>query len=108
MLQKIKVLKRAKITPHSSGLTEEEIQKKIKEAEQYAEEDNRQKEKVELHNQADTLVYSTEKTLKEAGDKVSNNLKNDINDRISQLKKAIEENNVDEMKAGIEKLTNIS
>lgn len=101
--------KEQKITiKHSSGLTEEEIQKKIKEAEQYAEEDNRQKEKVELHNQADTLVYSTEKTLKEAGDKVSNNLKNDINDRISQLKKAIEENNVDEMKAGIEKLTESS
>ena len=63
--------KEQKITiKHSSGLTEEEIQKKIKEAEQYAEEDNRQKEKVELHNQADTLVYSTEKTLKEAGDKL--------------------------------------
>ncbi len=101
--------KEQKITiKHSSGLTEEEIQKKVKEAEQYAEDDRKQKEKVELHNQADTLIYTTEKTLKDAGDKVNDNLKNEINDNISQLRKTIQEDDLDQMKSGIEKLTNSS
>lgn len=101
--------KEQKITiKHSSGLTEEEIQKKIKEAEQFAEDDIKQKERVELHNQADTLIYSTEKTLKDSEDKVSDSLKNDINEKISQLKKATEDNNIEGMKDGIEKLTESS
>lgn len=101
--------KEQKITiKHSSGLTEEEIQKKIKEAEQFAEDDRKQKEKVELHNQADTLIYSTEKTLKDAGDKVSDSLKSEVNDNISQLRKSMQDDNIEEMKAGIEKLTNSS
>jgi molecular chaperone DnaK len=101
--------KEQKITiKHSSGLSEEEIQKKIKEAEQFAEDDLKQKEKVELHNQSDTLIYSTEKTLKDAGDKVSDSLKSEANDNISQLRKAMQEDNIEEMKAGIEKLTNSS
>jgi molecular chaperone DnaK len=101
--------KEQKITiKHSSGLTEEEIQKKIKEAEQFAEDDLKQKEKVELHNQADTLIYSTEKTLKDAGDKVSDSLKSEVNDNISQLRKSMQDDNIEEMKAGIEKLTNSS
>lgn len=101
--------KEQKITiKHSSGLTEEEIQKKIKEAEQYSEEDKKQKEKVELHNQADTLIYSTEKTVKDAGDNISESLKNEINDQISQLRKAMQDDDIEQMKSGIEKLTNSS
>ncbi len=101
--------KEQKITiNHSSGLSEEEIQKKIKEAEQYAEEDKKQKEKIELHNQADTLIYSTEKTIKDAGDKINEVTKNELNENISQLRKAMQEDNIDEMKTGIEKLTNSS
>ncbi len=101
--------KEQKITiKHSSGLTEEEIQKKIREAEQFADEDLKQKERVEIHNQADNLVYSTEKTLKEAEGKISESLKNEINENINELKKAIQEENVEGMKAGIEKLTNSS
>jgi len=101
--------KEQKITiKHSSGLTEEEIQKKIKEAEQYAEDDLKQKEKVELHNQADTLIYTTEKTVKDAGDKVSDSQKSEINNNISQLRKAMQDNDLDQMKSGIEKLTNSS
>jgi len=101
--------KEQKITiKHSSGLTEEEIQKKIKEAEQYADDDLKQKEKVELHNQADTLIYTTEKTVKDAGDKVSDSQKSEINDNISQLRKAMQDNDLDQMKSGIEKLTNSS
>jgi len=101
--------KEQKITiKHSSGLTEEEIQKKVKEAEQFAEEDSKQREKVEVHNQAENLIYSTEKTLKDAAEKVSESLKSEINENISQLRNAVKEENVEEMKAGIEKLTNSS
>jgi len=101
--------KEQKITiKHSSGLTEEEIQKKVKEAEQYADDDRKQKEKVELHNQADTLIYTTEKTLKDAGEKVNDSTKNEINDHISQLRKAMQDDDIDQMKSGIEKLTNSS
>lgn len=101
--------KEQKITiKHSSGLTEEEIQKKVKEAEQFAEEDSKQREKVEVHNQAENLIYSTEKTLKDAADKVGESLKSEINENISQLRNAVKEENVEEMKAGIEKLTNSS
>ncbi len=89
----------------SSGLTDEEIDKKVKEAEQFAEEDKKLKEKIELKNQADTLIYSVEKTLKESGDKISEEEKTGINENIKDLKKALEEDNAENIKAGIEKLT---
>jgi molecular chaperone DnaK len=92
----------------TTGLTKEEIQKKVKEAEQYAEEDKRIKEKIEIRNQADTLIYSVEKTLKESGDKVSEDEKNEITENIKDLKKALEEDEVDNMKSSIEKLTTSS
>ena len=89
----------------SSGLTDEEIDKKVKEAEQFAEEDKKLKEKIELKNQADTLIYSVEKTLKESGDKISEEEKTEIDENIKDLKKALEEDNAENIKAGIEKLT---
>jgi molecular chaperone DnaK len=89
----------------SSGLSEEEINKKVKEAEQYAEEDKELKEKIELRNQADTLIYSVEKTLKESGDKISESEKTEINEDIKNLRKALDEDNVENIKSGIEKLT---
>ena len=92
----------------SSGLSDEEIDKKVKEAEQYAEDDKKLKEKVEFRNQADTLIYSVEKTLKESGDKVSEEEKNGINENIKDLRKALEEDNAENIKAGIEKLTTSS
>jgi len=92
----------------SSGLSEEEINKKVKEAEQYSEEDNKLKEKVELRNQADTLIYSVEKTLKESGDKVSEDEKNQITENIKELRKALEEDDVEKIKSNIEKLTTSS
>lgn len=92
----------------STGLSEEEIKKKVKEAEQYAEEDKRIKEKIEIRNQADTLIYSVEKTMKESEDKVSEDEKNEITENIKDLKKALEEDDVDNMKSGIEKLTTSS
>jgi molecular chaperone DnaK len=92
----------------TTGLTKEEIQKKVKEAEQYSEEDKRIKEKIELRNQADTLIYSVEKTMKESEDKVSEDEKNEITENIKDLKKALEEDDVDNMKSSIEKLTTSS
>jgi molecular chaperone DnaK len=92
----------------STGLSEEEIKKKVKEAEQYAEEDKKMKEKIELRNQADTLIYSVEKTMKESEDKISEDEKNKITEEIKDLRKALEEDDVDNMKSGIEKLTTSS
>ena len=92
----------------STGLSEEEIDKKIKESEQFAEEDKKLKEKVELRNQADTLIYSVEKTLKESGDKVSEDEKNNITENIKDLRKALEEDDVEKIKSNIEKLTTSS
>jgi molecular chaperone DnaK len=92
----------------STGLTKEEIQKKVKEAEQYAEEDKKMKEKIELRNQADNLIYSVEKTMKESEDKISEDEKNKITEEIKDLRKALEEDDVDNMKSGIEKLTTSS
>ena len=74
----------------SSGLTEEEIKRMEKEAELHAEEDRKRRELIEARNQADSLIYSTEKSLKELGDKVDEATKNDINDKIQALKKAME------------------
>lgn len=92
----------------STGLSEEEIDKKVKEAEQFAEEDKKLKEKIELRNQADTLIYSVEKTLKESGDKVSEDEKSQITEIIKELRKALEEDDVEKIKSNIEKLTTSS
>jgi molecular chaperone DnaK len=92
----------------SSGLSDEEIDKKVKEAEKYSEEDNKLKEKIELRNQADNLIYSVEKTIKESGDKVSEDEKNKITEDIKDLRKALEEDDVEKIKSNIEKLTTSS
>lgn len=92
----------------STGLSEEEINKKVKEAEQFSEEDKKLKEKIELRNQADTLIYSVEKTLKESGDKVSEDEKSQITEIIKELRKALEEDDVEKIKSNIEKLTTSS
>jgi len=92
----------------SSGLTEEEIKRKIKEAEEYAEEDKKIKEKIELRNQADNLIYTVEKTLKESSDKIDQGERDRIEQDIKDLKKALEEDRMEGIKSGIEKLTTSS
>ena len=92
----------------STGLNEEEIDKKIKESEKYAEEDKNIKEKIEHKNKADNLIYSVEKTLKDTGDKVSDSEKAQIEENIKSLRKAMEEDNLENIKSGIEKLTESS
>ncbi|MBE3596346.1 MAG: molecular chaperone DnaK [Hydrogenibacillus sp.] len=74
----------------SSGLSEEEIERMIKEAEQYAEEDKKRKELIELKNDADQLIYSTEKTLKDLGDKVGQEDKDKAEAAIKELREALE------------------
>ena len=86
----------------SSGLSEGEVEKMTKEAESHAEEDKKKRELVDLKNQADQLIYSTEKTLKEHGDKVSGQVRGDIESAINNLKEAIKGDNADAIKKSIE------
>lgn len=86
-------------------LSKEEIDKMIKDAEKYAAEDAKKKEEVELVNQADSLAYSTEKSMKEFGDKVSQSDRADIESRLNELKQAIKEKNLPSIKRGMEDLT---
>jgi len=96
-----------KITaPHK--LSKEEIDKFVKEAEKFAQEDEKKKEEVDVLNQADTLVYATEKSLKEFGDKVSGQERADIESRINDLKQAMKDKNIDSIKRGIEELGKVS
>jgi len=89
-------------------LSKEEIEKMVKDADKFAAEDAKKKEEVELINQADTLVYSTEKSLKDFGDKVSQGERADIEARANDLKQAIKDKNIDRMKKGMEDLTKAS
>jgi len=89
-------------------LSKEEIEKMVKDAEKFAAEDTKRKEEVEIINQADTLVYATEKSLKEFGDKVSQSERADIEARINDLKQAIKDKNVERIKKGMEDLTKAS
>jgi len=96
-----------RITP-SSGLTEEEIEKMVKDAELHAEEDRKKKELVEVRNQADTLIYSTEKSLKENSDKIDAATKESIEKALEELKQVQAGEDVQKIKDAIEKLANAS
>ncbi|HLT56690.1 MAG TPA: molecular chaperone DnaK [Bacillota bacterium] len=88
----------------SSGLSDEEIDRMIKEAEANAEADKKRREEAELRNEADQLVFTTEKTLKDLGDKVTADEKQKAESLKDELKKALESNNIDEIKAKKEAL----
>jgi len=92
----------------SSGLSEEEIEKLIKDAEMHEEEDKKKRELVDARNMADSLIYSTEKSIKEVGDKIDESTKANINQAIDNLKKAMEGDNTDEIKRLSEELTQAS
>ncbi len=89
----------------SSGLTEEEIQRLIKESEMYAEEDRRKKELAEARNNADNLIYTTEKSIRELGDKLDSSTKADIDSAIADLRRAMEGNDINEIKRKCDILT---
>lgn len=92
----------------SSGLSKEDIDKLIKDAELHAEDDKKKKELVEARNTADSLIYSTEKSIKDLGDKVNSATKTKIDDVIVRLKKAMEGDDKEEIKRLSDELTQSS
>ena len=86
----------------SSNMSEEEIEKAVKEAEQFAAEDKKNKEQAETFNQADQLIYQTEKTMKDAGDKLDPADKAKLESELNTFKQVRQGNNVDEIKAAME------
>ena len=88
----------------SSGLSESEIDRMVKEAEANAENDKKEREKVEVRNEADSMIYQTEKTLKEMGDKVNAADKQRIEEAVAALKKAIEGGDIADIKSKTEAL----
>ena len=89
----------------STKLSEDEINKKVREAEQFAQEDKKKKEIVETKNNAESLIYQTEKTLKDLEGKISEEEKSSINAKIEDLKSALTTDNVDDIKAKNDALT---
>lgn len=89
----------------STNLNEDEIKKKIKEAERFSEEDKKKKEGIEIRNNADSLVYQTEKTMKDMEGKISQDEKTKIEGKLQELKKALEGTDNDEIKKKSEELT---
>jgi molecular chaperone DnaK len=92
----------------SGGLSDADVQKMVKDAEAHAEEDKKRRELIEAKNQADALVHSTEKTLKEAGDKVPAADRQAIETAIAELKTASESNDADQIKSRTETLLQAS
>ena len=89
----------------STNLSEEEINAKVKEAEAYAEEDKKRKEEVEIRNRAEALVYETEKSVKDLGDKLTEDEKKEINDAKDELQAVLNNGTVDQIKEKTEALT---
>ena len=89
----------------SSNLSDEDIEKAVKDAEAHASEDKKKKEEIEVRNNAESLVFNSEKTLKELGDKISGEEKAKVETEIENTKKALEGNNTENIKQATEKLT---
>ena len=92
----------------SSGLSDDEIDQMVKDAEAHADEDKQKQELIEARNQADTLIYTSEKSMRDIGDKVDDELKTDIGVKIEALKKALEIDDIAEIKAKTEDLSQSS
>jgi molecular chaperone DnaK len=92
----------------SSGLSEQEIERMKKDAEAHAEEDHKRKELVEARNQADSLIYATEKSLRDLSDKVDAETKAKVEQEAEKLKKVMETDDLESIKKGIEDLTQAS
>ena len=88
----------------NSGISEDEIQKMVEDAKKHADEDQTRKKKIETKNTAETLVYQTEKQLKEQGDKIPDDIKKPVESDIKALKEAIKEDNTEKMQSVMEQL----
>jgi molecular chaperone DnaK len=82
----------------SSGLTKEEIDRMVRESQEHEQEDKRRKEEIEQRNQADTLAYTAEKMLRDAGDKVPADVRSDIESKIQAVRDALQSGNVDQIR----------
>ncbi len=89
----------------STNLSDDEIEKKVKEAERFAEEDKKKKEAIEVRNNGDSIVYQTEKTLKDLGDKISEEERTQVESKLEDLKKALEGDDIEVIKTKTEELT---
>ncbi|AEF17544.1 MULTISPECIES: molecular chaperone DnaK [Thermoanaerobacterium] len=89
----------------SSNLSEEEINRMMNEAKQHEEEDRRRKEEIEVRNNADSLIYQAEKTMKDLADKMTQQEKDDINKEIENVRKALEGSDINAIKSASEKLS---
>ncbi len=92
----------------SSGLSDEEIKNFVREGEQHAEEDKKKRELVEARNQADTLIYSTEKTMREMGENIDAKTKADIEAQIAKLRATMESDSKDAIQADLDALMQLS
>jgi molecular chaperone DnaK len=92
----------------SSGLSESDIDKMVKDAELHAEEDKKERERIEVRNEADSLLYSTEKSLKDYGDKISDEEKSKIESAMADLKSAMSSDSLEEIKSKTEALQQAS
>ena len=91
----------------STNLSEEDINQAIKDAELHSQEDKKKKEEIEVKNNAESLVYNSEKTLEELGDKVSGEEKAKVEEEIANTKKALESNDTESIKDATDKLTKV-
>ena len=91
-----------------SALPKDDIDRMMRDAEQYAEEDRKRRESAEVRNQADTLVYSTEKFLADNGDKVPDDVKTEVTSAVADVKKALEADDLDAIKRSSEQLATVS
>ena len=92
----------------STALSDDEVDRMVKDAEAHAEEDKKQKDEIEIRNQTDSLCYGAEQTLKDLGDKVPADQKKEVEDAIVEAKKALEGTDIEAIKAAGEKLTEAS
>jgi molecular chaperone DnaK len=91
-----------------SALPKEDIEKMVRDAEEYAEEDRKRREEAEVRNQADSLVYQTEKFLGENEDKVPEDIKSEVRESLAEVKKALESNDTDAIKSASERAAQVS
>jgi molecular chaperone DnaK len=91
----------------SSGLSKEEVDRLVREAEQHAAEDRRRKEEAEARNQADTVAYSAEKTLRELGDKVPGNMRSEVERHVAAVREALKGSDIEAIKRTTRELSEV-
>lgn len=82
----------------SSGLSKEEIDRMVRDAEQHADDDKQRRDQIEARNAADSMIYTAEKSLRDAGDKIDAAIRNEVNDKVSKLRAVLEASDLDEIR----------